>query len=1211
MKIKNLSLVSKQVLGFGLILLIMLGVNLFSLIKLAQLKQDVDDVTQLWLPSVIAVSEINTESSALRISELQHAFSKQEEDMLGFEETMNVTKERIEQVKFNYEKLISTEMEKDLFRRISNKWQRYTELNNEFLQLSRNRIKEESLFLLNDESLELFNELTTDLNELVRLNKKYAFDSAERADITYNSTRYIIFILLASTILISIFISILLVRTIIKPIQLLEKGVESVASGNDSFELKIYSTDEIGNLAQSFNKMTKALRKAREENQLQDWIKSGQNQLNEIMRGDLDLSTLARNVITFLSQYINAHIGALYIWEEEQRHLKLIGSYAFTRRKNIGDTIKLGEGLIGQAAMEKQIISITNIPEGYIEITSALGSIPPKNVIAVPFLYENQLIGVIEFGMLQTVSKREMDLFEIIMKNIAMGFNSANSRNKIRFLLEESQVQAQVLKKQQLKLKSSNEELEEQTIALRESEAALQAQREELQTTNDELEEKTNYLEKHKKEIIIQNQELEEARNNITKKAKELEEISKYKSEFLANMSHELRTPLNSLLILARSLAENSLSNLTTDQIESAKIIYNSGNDLLELINDILDLSKIEAGKMSLNIDKFRISDFERNLHSTFNHMIEEKNLYLKVEIDKNLPEYIVSDYQKITQVIKNLMSNSIKFTSQGGIVFTIYEEHNKEQFVIKTLRNAKKIVAFSVKDTGIGIKEEKQIAVFEAFQQADGSTSRKFGGTGLGLSISRQLVKLLGGEIKLISQYGVGSEFVFYIPAKIYEHNENEVNTETEIKTENKEVHTNIENYKQSKTILKNILDNVYDDRLKIIKNDKIIIAIEPDLNFTRILHKLCSQKGFKFLSATSGEEGIDMAVKYHPVAIVLDLKLPGISGWEVLEILKEKKQTRHIPVHIISGDNVEYDVLKRGAIGFISKPVNQEKLEEAFNSLENVINKKIKDLLIVEDNNNLRKSIVKLIKSSDVNCNEASTGTEALKMIKEQNFDCVVLDLGLPDMQGSELLNILSQEKDLRIPPVIVYTGKDLCEQEHQQLEKYADSIIIKGVKSEERLLDETALFLHRVIDDLPDHMQKIITDIHNSKDDVFRDKKILIVDDDMRNVFALSKILKEKGLIIIKAEDGKKALKLLHENEDTKLILMDIMMPVMDGYTCMREIRKIPKYFKLPIIALTAKAMKEDREKCMEAGATDYMSKPVDMERLVSLIRVWLYN
>jgi CheY-like chemotaxis protein/two-component sensor histidine kinase len=683
-------------------------------------------------------------------------------------------------------------------------------------------------------------------------------------------------------------------------------------------------------------------------------------------------------------------------------------------------------------------------------------------------------------------------------------------------------------------------------------------------------------------------------------------------------MSHELRTPLNSLLILARNLSENGLENLTPDQIESSKIIYNSGNDLLELINDILDLSKIESGKMSLNLDKFRLQDFERNVLSTFNHMIAEKGLKLEIILDENLPEYILSDYQKVTQVIKNLMSNAIKFTQAGTITFRIYQETDHELFNLNSLKIAKKVIAFSVKDTGIGIKEDKQIAVFEAFQQADGSTSRRFGGTGLGLSISRQLVLLLGGEIKLKSEFGKGSEFTFYIPTKIYQKTQNVSIIESEKEEmksdeieEIKAKQKALEAFLNSKNTIKTFLANSFDDRMKISKNEKIILAIEPDITFSKTLHKMCNDKGFKFLSATTGEEGIEMAERFLPTAIILDLKLSGISGYEVLEILKEKKFTRHIPIHIISNDEHQTEVLKRGAIGFISKPIDSEKLEEAFATLEDVINKKIKDLLIVEDNSDLRKSIVKLIKSSDVNCTEASSGSEAIELIRQTRFDCMVLDLGLPDMQGTELLNTLANQLDVKIPPVIVYTGKELSQEEHAQLKKYSDSIIIKGVKSEERLLDETALFLHRVIDDLPDHMQKIITNIHTSKDDIFKDKKILIVDDDMRNVFALSKILNEKGLKIIKAEDGKKALQLLQENPDTKLILMDIMMPVMDGYTAIREIRKIKEYIKLPIIALTAKAMKEDRDKCMEAGATDYLSKPVDIERLISLIRVWLYN
>ena len=898
---------------------------------------------------------------------------------------------------------------------------------------------------------------------------------------------------------------------------------------------------------------------------------AGVSEMNNTLRGIKDLTVLAQDIINKLVPYLNAQLGALYL-TEESGDLKWVAGYAFSKTEQKHLHLKFGEGLAGQAAIMKQRILFTEIPDDYVKISSILGDTKPKNIMVLPFHYAGNIMGVAEIGSVYGFNEQQIEYLDLVADAIGIAFNAAKVRSRMKELLEETQAQSEELQTQQEELKQMNKELEDQAHSLKQ-------QQEELQITNEELEEQTQSLE-------IKNREVEEAKFHIEEKTKQLEVSNKYKSEFLANMSHELRTPLNSLLILSKDLSENRKGNLNPDQVESSEIIYKSGHDLLMLINEILDLSKVEAGKMTVNIEKISLKDFANELLRDFKLQTEQKKIKLSVNIDKDAPEFIQSDLQRLNQILKNLMSNSIKFTEKGSIDIGI-KKYNE---------NA---IAISVKDTGIGIPEDKQMAVFEAFQQADGGTSRKYGGTGLGLSISKELSKLLNGEIKLSSKVGEGSTFSLILPLEI--HSEIKIvktaaSKESRPPANTPEKNTNYHNY-----------PTIADDRNNIQPNDKVVLFVEDDLKFASVLLQQANAKGFKCLSAATGEDGLELAQKYKPQAIILDVELPGMKGHEVLNELKADPSVRHIPVHIISGNERPLDFIKEGAIECLMKPIDKQQLDEAFRKIENFVNRKMKNLLIIEDNGNSRIAMRKLIGNGDVKCFEAATGTEAMSIYKENHIDCIVLDIGLPDISGFELIHQIEKIKN-NMPPIIIYTGKELTKEESNELQKYAETIIIKGVKSEERLLDETALFLHRTISNLPESKQRVITGLYD-KATIFHAKKILIADDDMRNIFALSKILKEHGMQVVKAENGKIALEVLEQDKGIDLVLMDIMMPEMDGYEAMKKIRAQEKFKNLPIIALTAKAMKDDKQKCIDAGANDYITKPTDLDRLLSLIRVWL--
>ncbi len=1032
-------------------------------------------------------------------------------------------------------------------------------------------------------------------------------------------------------------LAIFLSAKITKPINKLIEGTKKIAEGDLTFKLQKNANDEVGILSEAVNqmmdnfvkvvkqadiiadgdytndviprsdkdelgealqRMTKTLRDISAENEKQNWFVTGQNELNDIMRGDPDILSLTRDVITYLSKYLDAQVGAMYILGVGDE-LKLLGSYAFTKRKNFINKLKIGEGLVGQAALEKEMISVTNVPEDSIRIRSATVDAAPYNVVVTPFTYHGELLGVIELGSFKELSDRSLEFLNMVMENIAINTNSANARTRMKELLDETQRQSGELKEQQEELRAANEELAEQTNSLKTSEEELKTQHEELQVTNEELEEKTQLLEEQKINIAQKNEELEKTGQDIEEKAKELAIASKYKSEFLANMSHELRSPLNSIMLLSNKLRDNKEGNLTDNQVKSAKIVYNSGHDLLSLIDEILDLSKIEAGQMEIDIRKVSTRELSANIRVNFEHLAKEKKIGFSVVLDKKVPERIHTDQKRLEQILKNLLSNAIKFTQEGSVNLNIALPTDGYTSSTREL-NHENSIAFSVTDTGIGIPSSVQKTIFEAFKQADGSTARNFGGTGLGLSISVGLSRMLGGEIKVQSEEGKGSTFTLYLPV--------ESKTDSSSETPEEQPGIPVSQHITSKTSV--MTPSIPDDRDSLEENDKIILIIEDDPDFATSVMDQCHEKGFKCIVTADGGRGVKMAEEYMPDAIILDINLPDTSGWDVLDIIKENHKIRHLPVHIISCEDSTIDAFRKGALGFLSKPATKEQLDGVLQKFEEFLGKKLKDLLVVEDDNNLRESIVQLIGEGDVTVSEASTGKDALKAIWSGKYDCVVLDLGLPDMSGFELLKKLESKKDFVIPPIIIFTGRELTKEEEQSLRKYSETIILKGVKSEERLLDETALFLHRAVKKLSKPKKKMIVNLHE-KDFMFKDKKVLLVDDDMRNLFAMTGLLNEKGITVIEAEDGAKAISLLKEEPGVDLVLMDIMMPGMDGYEAMKRIRKIKKFSQLPIIALTAKAMKEDRKKCIVAGASDYITKPVDMNRLFSMMRVWLYQ
>jgi CheY-like chemotaxis protein len=1003
----------------------------------------------------------------------------------------------------------------------------------------------------------------------------------------------------------------LLSRTISKPLKEVSEATERIAGGDLSTKLpESNRQDEVGILTRTFNQMMVNLRETTQQNDQQTWLKTNLAEVGQQLQGQRDLETVSRLILSNLAPLVGAQQGVFYGMQsiEEQPVLKMLSSYAYQERRHLSNEFRLGEGLVGQCALEKQRILLTDVPDDYIRIHSGLGSALPLNILVLPILFEHQVTGVLELASFQRFSELHLTLLDEISKAIGVALNTIVADMRTQQLLEESQTLTEELQVQQEELQESNQRLQEQAKALEESEFLLKEQQEELKQTNEELqqlnqelEEKAELLAVQKREVEQKNLEIERARLELEEKAAQLALSSKYKSEFLANMSHELRTPLNSLLILARLLADNNDGNLTDKQIEYSRTIYSSGNDLLELINDILDLAKIESGTVSLELDTLSLSELQLSLERTFRQVAQSKDLSFTIDLSPDLPDSITTDIKRLQQVLKNLLSNAFKFTDQGGVTLRLASVQTKNVLATSTDQPT---IAFAVSDTGIGILPEKQKIIFEAFQQSDGTTSRKYGGTGLGLSISRELAHLLGGSIQLVSQPGQGSTFTLYLP-------------QVAKATEKPSVPSTTLQPLQSPGLLLPIApasplpsSEIADDRDQIQPGDQVLLIIEDDVNFARILLELARQQGFKVMVALRSYPGLALAQHFKPDAIMLDIHLPDMDGWTVLDRLKHDPQTRHIPIHILSSDDQQQRGLHLGAIAYLQKPVLPDTLNQVFTDIKGFIDRPVKSLLVIEDDAVQANSIAELIGNGDVQTTTVGTGAEALSRLRSHHYDCVVMDLGLPDMTGFDLIEQIRHESQLVRLPIIVYTGKELTRAEETRLKRLAETIIIKDVRSPERLLDETALFLHRVQANLPQPKREILEELRQS-DPVLAHKKVLIIDDDMRNIFALTSLLEQYEMAVIYAENGRDGIEVLQANPDTDAVLMDVMMPEMDGYETTRAIRQQEKYRTLPIVALTAKAMQGDREKCIEVGASDYITKPVDTEQLLSLLRVWLYR
>ncbi|RFM26524.1 response regulator [Deminuibacter soli] len=918
-----------------------------------------------------------------------------------------------------------------------------------------------------------------------------------------------------------------------------------------------------------------------------NWQLQGVALVNDSMRGDTTTEKLSQDVLQAVVNYLQLPAGVMYVMNEDATKLEqcaAVGASAESVK-----TFTPGDGIVGRAAEQKEVLVIRDVPAHYWKVASALGEMSGHGeIVCVPLWMDGESKGVMELGRFSPFTEAQLNFLGTISNNISIGLNALQSREKIDNLLVKVQEHREALEHQQEELRQTNEELTRQTEILQSSEEELRVQEEELRQINAELEEK--------------NEAVEVARQALMLKAEELQVTGKYKSEFLANMSHELRTPLNSILILAKLLSENKAGNLNDKQVEYSNVIHKSGSDLLKLINDILDLSKIEAGKIEFNFEEVPVKDIERDIQQLFSVVAEEKEVVFKTVVDATATPAIFTDKQRLEQVLKNLLSNAFKFTPKGGhITLSVAIAGDNQYFTKGSLVNAGDIVAFSVTDSGIGIARDKQQLIFEAFQQADGSTNRKYGGTGLGLSISKELVKQLGGEIQVTSAEGQGSTFTVYLPLKAGARAV-QPGSIAPLPAQAEKTLAAVE----AGQIVQQT--RVPDDRHALQPHDKVMLIIEDDEQFARIIQDFSRGKNYKTIVALQGDEGLFYARKYRPTAIMLDMQLPVIDGWNLLKVLKADEVLRKIPVHIISAAD-ESKLSSNGALAYLKKPVEKEYLEKAFDVIGSYLSSKVKKLLILSGDyikdDNLRKLVDE--RHFDVECVYAANVAEALQAAEKTKFDCIIADIGKDIQQGLKDLERLQPKVEKDAIPVIIYLDKDISPTDEMKLKKVANVVIRESSYSKDRLLDEMELFLYKVqeADDQPAAKQNITLADNN----ILKGKKVLLVDDDMRNVFALSTALEEQQMDVITASDGKEALDILRGNEQINIVLMDIMMPEMDGYEATRRLRADLNLTKLPVIALTAKAMTGDREKTIEAGASDYITKPVDLNRLLSLMRVWL--
>jgi HAMP domain-containing protein/CheY-like chemotaxis protein/signal transduction histidine kinase len=967
----------------------------------------------------------------------------------------------------------------------------------------------------------------------------------------------------------------LLAANLTTQVRAIAEVATAVTKGDLTRSIQVDARGEVAELKDNINTMIENLRQTTDRNTEQDWLKTNLARFTNMLQGQRDLQTVGRLLLTELTPLVNAQLGVIYQVEADEMapFLRLLSAFADDGAHGHPTRMAFGEGLIGQCAVDRRRMLIETMPAHAVPIGSALFKVVPQNIVVLPVLFENEVKAVIELASVTSFTALQMAFLEQLTDSIGIVLNSIEATMQTEGFLKQSQQLA----------------------------GELQAQQKELQQTNEQLEQKAQQLAERNVEVERKNQEIEQARRALEDKATELALTSKYKSEFLANMSHELRTPLNSILILGQQLAENPDGNLHAKQVEFARTIHGAGTDLLNLISDILDLSKIESGTVTVDAQEVLLANLIEATARPFRHEADNRHLGFDVEIDPNLDRTITTDSKRLQQVLKNLLSNAFKFTEQGSVRLKVSAAVGGWS-ADHSLLNQSAVVAFEVTDSGIGIPFEKQRIIFEAFQQADASTSRKYGGTGLGLAISRELASLLGGEIQLRSTPGKGSTFTLYLPLKYAGPTAAiRVTPDAPALVENKEFTAPIE---------RAVTEQIPDDRLDIVAGDSILLIVEDDPHYARVIMDLARDRGFKVLVAMRGVDALDLAKQFQPSAVSLDVFLPDMLGWTVLSQLKQNPLTRHIPVQIITLDEDRQHALARGAFSFVTKPTTTEGVEAAIARIKEYAKPRRKRLLVVEDNPAEQLSIRELLSFDDIEIDTAGTGKSALTSLREQAYDCVVLDLRLPDMTGFEVLDEIKRDDALSDVPVVVFTGRELSAEEDAQLHTIARSIVVKGVESPERLLDETALFLHRVVTDLPLEKQRMLERLNSSDEDLVG-RTVLLVDDDARNIFALSSVLERRGMRVLTATTGREAIEMVEQTPELAIVLMDIMMPEMDGYQTMGVIRQNPDYRRLPIIALTAKAMKGDREKCLEAGASDYLAKPVNTEQLLSALRMWLHR
>ncbi|WP_317259403.1 response regulator [Paenibacillus baimaensis] len=1229
MKIKT-----KLFLGFGILMLLMFALAGIGINRLTTLDKSMNEIFSNRYAKVQIASTLRNDTAELAkyldnllLNEDQGSNAKILEAIRTSTQKVNTSMEQIQN-------LFKGPNEQQLAMDMMKKGKQFLDYKNDTVNLARANKKEQANSLRSEDGLTYQQEFLDSIAAASLYQNDALIQAMESAQEESRKTYMYTGMLTIVSLLLSVAIMFWIVLGITRGLGMLSGIISNFGNGggsSGSYRVAVKTTDEFGEIAHIFNTITDDLegtthneRTLSKLNADRAWLQTNIAEVSTQLQDTQRLEEASEKFIDALCRIIGAQSGAMYIVEQEgsERNIVLKGTYAMPEHPTVKH-VQPGQGLIGQAVKNGQSITISDVPPDYIKISSAFGTIPTVSLAVRPVTHTDQVIAVYEIAAVKPWSELELQLLDHLNEIAAITIHRIKGQLRVEELLRISQMltdelqnQSMELLTQQEELQASNCKLEQQTEALQMSEKQLQQQQRDLEHSNDELRKKTGLLEEQIQETEEINRQIEHARDTLEKQARELAFASKYKSEFMANMSHELRTPLNSLLILSQLLKENKEGNLTNRQVEYAETILSSGTDLLRLIDDVLDLAKVESGRMDIQYDNILVCDVKESLMKAFMPISRKKNVKFQFEVDKHTPKHMFTDSMRLLQILKNLLSNAFKFTNEGSV-----------SVHIAPVEKDPSILAFSVTDTGIGIPSEKSRMIFEAFQQADGTTSRKYGGTGLGLSISKQLANLLGGTIELDSTEGQGSVFTLYVPHHAIPSDEignREIAAAAELEaffTEPRQAASPDpvialtlplpaqEQLTSHKEQLAQTTDSLLlDDRDSIGGDDRVLLLVEDDVHFVSILADMARERSFKVLIALDGESGLRLAKQYKPDAILLDIQLPIIDGWSILVQLKNDTEMRHIPVHVISVVDEVQQGLAMGAIAYLQKPSGKDRLEEAFAQIEAFLEKGPRKLLIVSKDSVQRHNMMELIGHDDVHIVAADGGQEAWQCLQRESFDCMVIDMGPDDLKEFELLDQIKSAAELRGLPIVIYTHQVWEQKEKLRLKKYAESIIIKDVRSPERLLDETSLFLHRVEDNLPEEKRQILRKLH-SKEEMFTGKKVLLVDDDIRNVFALSNLLEGFDMIVNFAETGKQALDRLRTDSDYDIVLMDIMMPEMDGYEAMRQIRKQPGFEQLPIIALTAKAMKDDREKCIQAGASDYITKPIHTEQLLSLIRVWL--